>query len=140
MISPIERYNALWRETNALYEAWAKQHQLSYHELLALLSISQADGHCTQKLICAQWLFPKQTTHSILKNFVQKGWIEFVPLRRDRRQKEIRLTEHGKQYTQRIVDALTEHENRVFERLGEKRTEELLRATELYNQYFKGED
>lgn len=38
------RYNELWRETSALYEAWARQNGLSYHELLVVLSIAQARG------------------------------------------------------------------------------------------------
>lgn len=75
------RYNELWRETSALYEAWARQNGLSYHELLVVLSIAQARGPCTQKTICAQWAVPKQTVHSVLQGFLARGLVPALPAR-----------------------------------------------------------
>ena len=41
------QYTAVWRQTNAIYDAWAKRHGLTYPELLAVLSLS-APGACAQ--------------------------------------------------------------------------------------------
>ena len=46
------QYNALWIETNQLYETWARQRGMSLYELLVILSIVEADGTVLQKDIC----------------------------------------------------------------------------------------
>ena len=71
----IKLYTTLWQETNALYEKWAKKHGLSYYELLVILSLADKSA-CKQKDICQVWQLPKQTVHTILKAFVQHGWVE----------------------------------------------------------------
>lgn len=92
------RYNELWRETSALYEAWARQNGLSYHELLVVLSIAQARGPCTQKTICAQWAVPKQTVHSVLQGFLARGLVRLCPAPGDRRNKQIECTPQGRAF------------------------------------------
>lgn len=131
-----EQYNELWRETTVIYEQWARKRGISYYDLLVILSILEANKPCTQKLICEQWKFPKQTTHSILQNFLKKEWIVFAPLEDDRRNKAIILTEKGKQVMQKIVIELQEQEERVWNKLGRERSKALLENTALYNQYF----
>ena len=74
----IKLYTTLWQETNALYEKWAKKHGLSYYELLVILSLADKSA-CKQKDICQVWQLPKQTVHTILKAFVQHGWVELTP-------------------------------------------------------------
>lgn len=90
----IKLYTTLWQETNALYEKWAKKHGLSYYELLVILSLADKSA-CKQKDICQVWQLPKQTVHTILKAFVQHGWVELTPCEDDRRNKTIRLTPIG---------------------------------------------
>lgn len=135
-----ERYDELWRETNALYEEWAKRRKISYHDLLVIISIAQSECPCTQKQICEQWFFPKQTIHSILQNFLKKGWIHFAPLESDRRNKQIIFTPEGEELAQNILNELEEHERRVWERIGARKSKVLLEYTALFNQYFKEED
>lgn len=83
----IKLYTTLWQETNALYEKWAKKHGLSYYELLVILSLADKSA-CKQKDICQVWQLPKQTVHTILKAFVQHGWVELTPCEDDRRNKQ----------------------------------------------------
>lgn len=136
----IKRYDELWRETNVLYEEWAKRRRISYHELLALLSISSMEGNCTQKSICEQWAFPKQTIHSILQSFLKRGLIVFVPLERDRRNKSIAFTEAGRAFAQPILEELHEKERAAWQRLGEEKSKALLETTALYNRFFREAD
>ena len=49
------QYNALWIETNQLYETWARQRGMSLYELLVILSIVEADGTVLQKDICQRF-------------------------------------------------------------------------------------
>lgn len=139
-LEQIKSYTALWRETNSLYEAWAGQHGLSYYELLVILSLSEADGPLRQKDICTQWTLPKQTVNTILKSFQKRSWITLIPSKEDRRNKEILLTDPGRDFVSRTAQAMQQHECMVLESLGSKRAEELIQITRLYNQFFKEAD
>ena len=76
----VARYYHVWRETNRIYSDWAKKHDISYNALLILYSLWNAKHYCTQKMICDQWMLPKQTVNTILKEFEKKSWYSSVPL------------------------------------------------------------
>lgn len=126
----LKRYYALWRENNDIYAEWAQARGLSYFELLVLLSL--AEGEQTQKRICAQWLLPKQTVHSILRSFQAAGRVELEPLPADRRNKAVRLTPAGRAWALPIAAELTEHEQAVWRALGEETCRALEGALERY--------
>lgn len=133
----INLYTTLWRETNMLYETWAKQHGLSYYELLVILSISQSDTLCKQKDICQQWLLPKQTVNSILKHFSEHSWVTLTPSKEDRRNKDIALTDIGHEYFNRITHEMEQHECAVWDSMGAEYAKALIDSTALYNKLFK---
>ena len=126
----LKRYYALWRENNDIYAEWARARGLSYFELLVLLSL--AEGEQTQKRICAQWLLPKQTVHSILHAFQAAGRVELEALPADRRNKAVRLTPAGRAWALPIAAELTEHEQAVWRALGEETCRALEGALERY--------
>ena len=105
------QYNALWIETNQLYETWARQRGMSLYELLVILSIVEADGTVLQKDICQRFAIPKQTVNAIIKTLTDKGWLE------------LKVSE--------------EHEAQVWLRLGLDRAEQLIEHTALYNRHFR---
>ena len=139
IIHDLYRYYSLWRETNALYETWAKQHGISYYELLVLFSLLEKRNACTQKQLCLQWQLPKQTVNSILQHLLRREYVRFVPLEQDRRSKVILFTPKGETYAREIIEALQEQEARVWAKLGKKRRAAFLEYTALYNQFFQEE-
>ena len=132
----IKLYTTLWQETNALYEKWAKKHGLSYYELLVILSLADKSA-CKQKDICQVWQLPKQTVHTILKEFVQHGWVELTPCEDDRRNKTICLTPIGEKNICAIAGELQRCERAVWKKLGAERANALIEYTRRYNQYFQ---
>lgn len=138
LLEELKQYYALWRETNAIYEQWAKKHQISYYELLIFTSLWGEEQLCTQKQLCEQWTLPKQTVHSILKNFEGKNWVELKTVEADRRNKAIFLTESGRAFCKVVMEDLQQHECAVWEKLGAPRRKALLENTALYIKYFKG--
>ena len=132
----LKLYTTLWQETNALYEKWAKKHGLSYYELLVILSLAGKEA-CKQKDICQDWQLPKQTVHTILKAFVQHGWVELIPCEEDRRNKAISLTPAGRKTICAIAGELQRCEQDVWKKLSEERATALIEYTRLYNQYFQ---
>lgn len=127
------QYNALWIETNQLYETWARQRGMSLYELLVILSIVEADGAVLQKDICQRFAIPKQTVNAIIKTLADKGWLELKVSEQDRRSRKLSLTPEGGTQAEQIAQALQEHEAQVWLRLGLDRAEQLIEHTALYN-------
>lgn len=140
ILEQLKQYYSAWRATNAIYEEWAKKYGLSYYELLVLLSLWEGKEPCTQKQICEQWTLPKQTVHSTLRNFRERGWISFHVLENDRRNKGVCFTPSGSVFAGEVMEALQALECRVWERLGEEKGNALLESTSLYVTYFKEEN
>lgn len=131
------QYNALWIETNQLYETWARQRGMSLHELLVILSIVEADGTVLQKDICRRFVIPKQTVSAIIKTLTDRGWLELRVSEQDRRSRNLCLTPVGSAQAAQIAQALQEHEAQVWLRLGLDRAEQLIEHTALYNRHFR---
>lgn len=135
MLQDIQAYNALWLDSSVLYREWAKAHDVSYFELLVILSLTE--GPCSQKEICQKWQIPKQTVNSILKNFLRNNWVELIPAKEDKRNKIILLTQEGRAYMEPLAQKLADCECAVWEKLGEERQKALMEATALYNKFFR---
>ena len=74
----LQRFYALWREENAMYDDWAREQGLSSNSALILYSLYEAKESCTQKSISQIWSIPKQTVNRILKEFLANGYIELL--------------------------------------------------------------
>lgn len=130
-------YNAVWIETNQLYESWARERGISFYELLVILSITEADGVVLQKDICRQFAIPKQTVSAVIKALINRGWLKLKASEQDRRSRELYLTVEGQENAMRIAQDLQEHESQVWLQLGLDRAEHLIEYSALYNRYFK---
>lgn len=135
--NPTQLYTELWRETNALYEDWARKHGLSYYELLVILSLSEKDMVHTQKNICRRWQLPTQTVNSILKNFIGRDWVVLVPSAEDKRNKVIVPTKEGKSVIHKVSSQLAQDEKNAWKALGKKHADALLTGITLYNRFFQ---
>ena len=83
----LQRFYALWKEGNAMYEEWAKKRGLSSNSVLVLYSLYELKENCTQKSISQKWSIPKQTINTILKEFSANGYIELLTDKEDKRNK-----------------------------------------------------
>ena len=107
----------------ALYGEWAKAHGMSYNTIMTLYALDQARG-CTQKQIAEEWLIPKQTVNTVLKEFEGQGYLELIPTREDRRAKAIRLTEAGLAFAGAVDGQLRDLELAVMAQMGLARMKE----------------
>lgn len=80
---------------------------------------------------------PKQTTNMVLKDLESKGYVELVPLPEDKRNKQIRFTEAGKQYADSILSELRNAEFAVIEKMGLERIRRLNEDSELFIRLFR---
>ena len=118
MLEQLQRYYILWKESNVIYEEWAKSQGLSINSLLILYSFFGDSGNFTQKAISQKWHIPKQTVNTILKDFEKRGYVKLISMPTDKRNKQIQLTPTGKQFSADIITKLQKIELYVIEKMG----------------------
>ena len=121
----VESYYDFWFGTTNLYENWAKKYGLTNTSLFVLDMIHKLNGYCIAKDICERLLFPKQTVNSILKRFVEFGWIILQPAQHDKRNKVISLTPAGMRYADDILKKLYQLEETAMQKLSAREREEM---------------
>ena len=136
-IEELNRYYAVWQETNHIYDEWAKRHGISDCCLLVLISIHEGGKQCTQKNISQRWSIPKQTVNMILKDLQNKKYVELIPVQEDKRNKQIQFTVTGKEYADTILSELRKAELAVIEKMGIERIRRLNEESELFIKLFR---
>lgn len=107
------------------FQQWARDQGIPFTTLAVLHTISQ-HGHCTQAQVCKTWLLPKQTVSSICRQLLTQGHVQLDQGSTDRREKTLSFTPAGAQWARPIVAALEQLEHRVFARMGEADSQQLL--------------
>ena len=133
----LQRFYALWREENAMYDNWAREQGLSSNSALILYSLYEAKESYTQKSISQMWSIPKQTVNTILKEFAENGYIELLTDKEDKRNKLITLTPEGNAYAGKIVEALHRRELYAIDRMGLENITRMNDDTELFINLFR---
>ena len=133
----LQRFYALWREENAVYDDWAREQGLSSNSALILYTLYEEKENCTQKSISQMWSIPKQTVNTILKEFSANGYIELSADKKDKRNKLIMLTPKGNAYAGKIVESLRKRELFAIDRMGLENITRMNDDTELFISLFK---
>ena len=133
----LQRFYALWREENAVYDDWAREQGLSSNSALILYTLYEEKENCTQKSISQMWSIPKQTVNTILKEFSANGYIELSADKKDKRNKLIMLTPKGNAYAGKIVESLRKRELFAIDQMGLENITRMNDVTELFISLFK---
>ena len=130
------QYNALWIETNQLYETWARQRGMSLYELLVILSIVELTARYSKKTSASGLRSPSRPSMR-LSNADRQGMAGTQGFGAGSQKQETSLTPKGSTQAVQIAQALQEHEAQVWLRLGLDRAEQLIEHTALYNRHFR---
>ncbi|HIY54009.1 MAG TPA: MarR family transcriptional regulator [Candidatus Agathobaculum merdavium] len=117
----MEQLNTCICKMTELYRTWAKRHGMSYNTMMALYALGQS-RKCTQKQIADEWLIPKQTVNTVIKELERLGYISFEPLPGSK-QKVVCLTESGRAYADSCLHELYEIESSALRSLGQPLTD-----------------
>lgn len=103
---------------DGVYYQWARKIGLKENMLSLLYALSDGKSY-TQKQISDEWLIPKTTISTVVKECVQSG---YVVLQHEPHTKEklICLTEAGKDYTDHIIKSLRLAEIEAFDETRKK--------------------
>ncbi len=130
------------RAFNALYKEWIHYcHEqcsmagLSDSAFDILCVMSEFEDGCSQKTIVEHSWLSKQTVNSSIKSLEKKGWLKIE--KTGGRKTQIYLLEEGKKIVDQYILPSIEHENHIFELMGEEDANQLLDLTQKYVQLLK---
>ena len=121
----------------AAYELYARRHCLTSKELFVLDIIWFVPDGCLQSEICERLSATKQTVSAIIKKFWKMGYLSLTESETDRRNKIVRFTEAGMEYTRKIIPSAANAEIEAMAELSGEDIAELVRLTTLFSEQMK---
>ena len=121
----------------AVYELYARKHNLTAKELFVLDILWFTPNGCLQTEICEQLSATKQTVSAIIKKFLKKGYVVLTESDIDRRNKIVRFTSEGCKYAKQIIPPAANAEIDAMAQLSENDITELIRLTTLFSHCIK---
>ncbi len=126
-----KQIDSFWSELSKIYKEWAKKNGMDYYEFSILYEISQYEK-VTQKEICEAYNYPKQSINNVAIELRKKGLIEFTPSEKDKREKQMILTDEGKVFSEKVFTPLFKIEENVYKKVGAETIEKMLEIAEIY--------
>ena len=133
----VNQYCKLRDVQYAAYEMYARKHNLTAKELFVLDIIWFAPDGCLQSEICKRLSATQQTISAIIKKFLKQGYVSLTESKTDRRNKIVRFTNTGIEYTKKIIPPAANAEIDAMSELSEKDITELVRLTTLFSHRMK---
>lgn len=127
-----------WGQTNSLYNNWASLRKTNYYILFVMYSLNSHNS-ITQKQICEYTGITKQTVNSVINELKKEEYIILLKGSDDKREKNIVLTEKGKDYANELLAPLYKIENNIFDIMGRERVKQMIESIALFNILFEKE-
>ena len=118
------------------YSEYAKKSEIKENEMWILYALNDMKEH-GQKEISKTWEIPRSTINTITKDLENRKIIELKKIEGERRELIVKLTDKGKEYTDRVLKDLYEMEKRVFDRISKKSDQILEDLNSLYKELEK---
>lgn len=115
------------------YSEYAKKSEIKENEMWILYALNDMNEH-SQKEISKTWEIPRSTINIITKDLENRKIIELKKIEGERRELIVKLTDKGKEYTDRVLKDLYEMEKRVFDRISKKSDQILEDLNSLYQE------
>jgi len=107
---------ALYR-IDSFYDEFAKECNVSPALLWVLYALNDGNPH-TQIEISNDWELPKTTVNTVIKELQRDGHVDLVPIKGNRREMSIVLTESGKKFADDVLSELYKKEAAAFKSIG----------------------
>lgn len=121
--------NDLYLKINGLFQRCEQILGLNHCEC-SILSVLYTHKSITQGEISQGFDMPKQTVNNVIKALSKQGYIRFGSSARDKREKVVILTQSGEDYINENLKPFLEFCNRVLERMGEDRVQNMIKGLE----------
>ncbi len=105
---------------DGLYDVGAKWNGVKVNILYLLYAVDDGQPH-TQKSICDDWLIPRTTLNTVIKECKAAGYVILEPVPGRKRDLYIRLTEKGKAFADETLAPIYEAEQKAIDRMTRER-------------------
>ena len=129
----IRRFMLATNKIDGVYYYIAKKMGINENTLAVLYALDDGKPH-SQKQICKEWLIPKTTISTIIKELIDAGYVNLVPGKHTK-EKTICLTEKGENYVNKILVVVYEAEQRAMERTQKEFSPEFVEAIDRFSDY-----
>ena len=118
-------FDRLYYKVMGLYVRFENAHDINkpLYKVLHALYISSLQ---TQKDIMQNYEMPKQTINNVAMKLQKQGLVEVFAGQNDKREKELRLTQAGAEYSEKFLKPYMDFEKKVAQKLGKKGFSRLL--------------
>ena len=120
-----------------LYAAAARRRGLSFHTLITLYALDQDEGS-TQSQLARDWMIPKQTLNTVVKELERQGYVS-LDAGRDQKEKRVFLTPEGRDFAADSLRELYAMEDRAVAAVGPERFREMVEANRAFTEAFERE-
>lgn len=110
-----------------LYYLVSRKLGAKYNTFALLYALADGQQY-SQKQICDDWLIPRTTLNTIVKECVANGYVALTAM--GNKKKAVSLTESGKQYADHILKSITDAEMTAMRKTAEVFSDEFVSAFE----------
>ena len=111
---------------DGVYYFFAKKLGINENKLAVLYALDDGNPH-SQKQICREWLIPKTTISTVIKELEGEGYLTLLSGEHTK-EKIICLTDKGRRYVRNIMEAVYEAEQAAMEQTLGKFSPEFITA------------
>ncbi len=111
---------------DGIYYQFARGIGIKENTLALFYALSDDKPH-SQKEICDEWLIPRSTINTIVREYAEGGYIRLEKSTRAK-EKELLLTEKGKKYANELMNRLFSAEQEAFAKTAGRYGEEFVPA------------
>lgn len=120
ILTQLTVYNQSRKETDIVYHDIAKKFCLSDTMFWLLYSLKEHGTMYTQKELCKEWSYPPQTINSAIKDLEKRGILKLATVNGNRKNKQIIMTDEGKNLIEKVIMPVMDAEQRAFERMDQQ--------------------
>lgn len=106
----LRRFFTALNKIDGLYGLFAKRLGSNGNHLALFYALDDGEPH-SQKQICDEWLIPRTTINTIVREYVDKGYITLLHTDHSK-EKLILLTDSGREYAKRLLQTIYDAEER----------------------------
>ena len=130
MNQELSQLNQLVKKQEEVYHLWAKKAGLTDTKFWILYDLWTSECPLIQNAFCENWCYSKQTVNTAVSNLEKEGMLhlEFAP--GSRKQKEVLLTNKGKDFCEKWIEPLVRAEEESLMTLNQKERVQFLEILE----------
>lgn len=126
----IRRLMITLNQIHGIYYFIAKKAGTKGNMIFLLYALCDGQPH-SQKQISEEWLIPKTTINTVVKECIQKGYVKVSAL--EKKEKKLELTEMGKEYIQTILAPLFEIKHQALDQTIKNYSPDFIEALESFS-------